>query len=154
MLDQFGANLTLPDAKSIVSPHCKTFMHWTATAAGLYGFLTQGKLGRFADYDEIMDKLYRDDNTRKGRERMQILEEVCKAKNGSNAPKDTVVHVPNIKPMCDYEREASNSPTPPGLAVMLYEMVKLVKHTNGIIITSSHCLEETVLTTYTQFAKI
>ncbi|MCJ1323030.1 hypothetical protein MMC15_008381 [Xylographa vitiligo] len=135
ILDQFGANLTLPAAKSIV--------------AGLYPLLTPSKLGGFADYDEVVEKFYNDSEKRKGRERMQILEE-----NGSDALNGTVVHVPGIKPMYDYEREASNGPTPAGLTVMLYEMVKLAKNTDGVIVASSECLEEAVLTACSQFAKM
>ena len=77
ILDQFGANITLPAAKSIVGPHCKTFMHWTPSAASLYGVLTPSKLGGFADYEETVDKFYNDHEKRKGRDRMQILQEVC-----------------------------------------------------------------------------
>ncbi|MCJ1398745.1 hypothetical protein MMC11_001946 [Xylographa trunciseda] len=154
VLDQFGANLTLPAAKSIVGSHCKTFMHWTPSAASLYGVLAPSKSGGFADYDEIVDRYYHDKTMRKGRERMEILEEVCKAKNGRDALDGTVVHVPGIKPMYDYEREASNGPTPPGLAAMLGEMVKLAKNTDGIIVPSSFCLEEAVLAACAQLAKI
>ncbi|MCJ1438144.1 hypothetical protein MMC27_007531 [Xylographa pallens] len=154
ILDQFGANLTLPAAKSIVGPHCKTFMHWTPSAAALYGVLTPSKLGGFADYDQVVDKFYNDNDKRKGRDRMQILQEVSIAKNGSDALDGTVLHVPGIKPMYDYEREASNGPTPPDLATMLCEMVKLAQNTDGVVVPSSHCLEEAVLNACAQFATI
>ncbi|MCJ1391936.1 hypothetical protein MMC18_004803 [Xylographa bjoerkii] len=154
ILDQFGANLTLPAAKSIVGPHCKTFMHWTPSAAGLYTTLVPSKLGGFADYDEIVDRIYHDDDLRGGRERSEILEKVYSAKNGSDVLNGTVVHVLGIKPMYDYEREASNGPTPPGLASMLCEMVKLARNTDGIIVPSSNCLEEAVLIACNEFAKI
>jgi hypothetical protein len=74
--DQFGTNQVLPDAKKIVGPSCKTFMHWTPSTSCFYSFLVPGKLGGFADYEETVDKYLRDDTLRKGRERPEILAEV------------------------------------------------------------------------------
>jgi len=62
ILDQYGANLSLPAAKAIVGPDCKTIMHWTPSAACFYSFLAPSKL------------------LRKGRERAEILEEVWQNK--------------------------------------------------------------------------
>ncbi len=76
ILDQYGANLSLPAAKGIVGPDCKTFMHWTPSAACFYSFLAPSKLCGFSDYEEVVDRIYQDDTLRKGRERAEILEEV------------------------------------------------------------------------------
>lgn len=58
-------------------------MHWTPSASSLYGFLAPSKLGGFSDYDEVVDSIYHDDALRKGRERAEILEEVCRTDGSS-----------------------------------------------------------------------
>ncbi|CZR66912.1 uncharacterized protein PAC_16813 [Phialocephala subalpina] len=154
MNDQFGANLVLPDAKKIVGPSCKTFMHWTPSATSFYSFLAPGKLGGFADYEETVENYLKDDELRKGRERSEILEEVCKAKNGTDGLNGTVCKVPGRPDMYDYEREASNGPSPQGLAHMLCTMVDLAKSTDGVICASSEAIEGEALKTCSEFQKI
>lgn len=144
----------LPDAKKIARSSCKTFMHWTPTASCFYSFLVPGALSGLADYEEAVEKYLKDEKLRNGRERPEILEEVCKAENGTVALNGTIFKVPGMKDMYDYEREASNGPTPPGLAPTLCTMVNLANNTDGIICASSEATEGVALKACSEIRKI
>lgn len=77
ILDQYGSNIILPDLKKIIDPGCKTFMQWSPSAACLYGFLAPIKASGISDFENAVQRIYEDDNLRKGRERQEILEGVC-----------------------------------------------------------------------------
>ncbi|KAF4818959.1 UDP-glycosyltransferase 76D1 [Colletotrichum siamense] len=141
MLDQNGSLHTLPQVRNIVGPDCKAYMYWAGSAARLYSFLAPSGKGGFSDWEDIADKYVSDETLRKGRERSEIIDKVCIAKNGFDEFNGTVISIPGIQDMYDYEREFGEVPLQAGVSSMLRETVSLAKATDGVVCASSMALE-------------
>jgi len=76
ILDQFGANVILPQLREIVSPSCKTLMYWCCSAACLWGFLVPSELGGVSDFEDVIQRIFKDEKLGKGRSEKEILEAV------------------------------------------------------------------------------
>ncbi|KAF5519386.1 UDP-glycosyltransferase 72B1 [Colletotrichum aenigma] len=140
MLDQNGSLHTLPQVRNIVGPDCKAYMNRAGSAARLYSFLAPSGKGGFSDWENIVDKYVSDEALRKGRERSGIIDKVCIAKNGFDEFNGTVISIPGIQDMYDYEREFGEVPLQAGVSSMLRETVSLAKATDGVMCASSMAL--------------
>lgn len=102
----------------------------------MYLFFAPFSKGGMADYEDAVEKIYSDEALRKGRKREEIRDAVryfdhplkeilqksltivmCQvtiAKNGTDKVNGTVIRVPGVREMYDYEREGYNVPMPPG----------------------------------------
>lgn len=49
-------------------------MYWCCSAACLWGFLVPSESGGVTDYDDVVQKIFADEQLRKGRDQKQILE--------------------------------------------------------------------------------
>jgi hypothetical protein len=76
ILDVFGGNLILPQAKDIVGPNVKAFMHITQGASAMYAFFAPFEHSGFSDYEDAVERILNDEKLRKGRERQEIIEAV------------------------------------------------------------------------------
>jgi hypothetical protein len=76
VLDVYGTNLILPQAKKIVGPNVKTLMHITQGASSMYGFFVPSAKCGISDYETVVERMYSDEELRKGRDRAQIVEAV------------------------------------------------------------------------------
>lgn len=76
ILDVFGGNLILPQAKEIVEPDVKTFMHITQGASAMYAFFASFEHSGFSDYEDAVERIFENEKLRKGRERHEIIEAV------------------------------------------------------------------------------
>jgi hypothetical protein len=76
VLDVYGTNLILPQAKKIAGPHVKTLMHITQGASSMYGFFVPSAKCGISDYETVVERIYSDEELRKGRDRAQIVEAV------------------------------------------------------------------------------
>ncbi|KAK2743136.1 indole-3-acetate beta-glucosyltransferase [Colletotrichum kahawae] len=141
MLDQNGSLHTLPQVRNIVGPDCKAYMYWAGSAARLYSFLAPSGKGGFSDWEEIVHKYVSDETLRKGRDRSEIIDKVCIAKNGFDEFNGTIISIPGIQDMYDYEREFGEVPLQAGVSSMLRETVSLAKATDGVVCASSMALE-------------
>ncbi|KAG6359887.1 hypothetical protein INS49_010940 [Diaporthe citri] len=154
MLDQNGSLHTLPQTRSIVEPECKIFMYWAGSAARLYSFLAPSTVGGFSDWEEIVEKYMSDESLREGRDRSEISERVCIAKNGSDDFNGTVISIPGLKDMHDYEREFGEVPLQAGVTSMLRETVSLAKATDGVVCASAMALEGDTLTACNKYTTV
>ncbi|KAL2060536.1 hypothetical protein VTL71DRAFT_9177 [Oculimacula yallundae] len=154
ILDQNGSLQTLPQAKSIVGPECKTFMYWAGSGARLYSFLAPSSDGGFSDWEEVVARFHGDEVLRRGRTEEDIIEQVCTAKNGSDAYNGTVIKIPGLKEMHDYEREFGEVPVQSGMASVLRETTSLARSTDGIISASSMTLEGETLLACQKYAQV
>ncbi|KDN71390.1 putative glucosyltransferase [Colletotrichum sublineola] len=154
MLDHTGPLPTLPVAKQIVGPECKTFMYWPGSAARLYSYLAPSNKGGFSDWEATVDKYYMDETLRMGRDRGEIAEAVCTAKNGTDKLIGMTISIPGLKDMYDYEREFGEVPMRSVVSRVLQETTSLVKSTDAIICASAVALEGETLTACKKYAAV
>ncbi|RDW65261.1 hypothetical protein BP5796_09953 [Coleophoma crateriformis] len=154
ILDQAGTLDSLPQAREIVGPECKVLMHLTISASCSYGFLAPTAESGVSDLEEIADEIMKDEAKRNGRERHEIIDKIAHVKNGTDSLNGTIIRVPGVKPMYDYEREAANCPAPPGMGAILSQMVTLGKQSDGIISASSTCLEGEAIKACEKYTKL
>jgi len=72
IFDVFGGNMILPQAKEIIGPDVKTFMHITQGASAIYAFFAPFEHSGFSDYEDAVDRIFEDETLRNGRERQEI----------------------------------------------------------------------------------
>ncbi|RDW59520.1 hypothetical protein BP6252_12607 [Coleophoma cylindrospora] len=154
VLDQAGTLDTLPQAREIVGPECKVLLHLTISASCAYGLFASTAESGVSDLEEIADEIMKDEAKRNGRERQTVIEQVACVKNGTDSFNGTIIRVPGVKPMYDYEREMGNCPSPPGIGVILSQMVTLGKKVDGIISASSTCLEGETIKALEKYTKV
>ncbi|KAK2037204.1 glucosyltransferase [Colletotrichum somersetense] len=154
MLDHAGPLPTLSVAEQIVGPKCKAFMYWPGSAARLYSFLAPSNKGGFSDWEAIVDKYYLDETLRMGRDRDEIVEAVCTAKNGSDKLTGKIISIPGVKDMYDYEREFGEVPIRAAVSGVLQETTNLAKSTDAIICASSIALEGETLIACKEYAAV
>ncbi|PMD38695.1 glycosyltransferase family 1 protein [Hyaloscypha variabilis F] len=154
IFDVYGAHFIFPQAKEIVGPKIPTFMHVTQGASAMYTFFVPTEKYGFSDWEKTVERIYSDESLRAGRDRAQIIEAVALAKNGTDKLNGTVLRVPGVKEMYDYEREGYNIPMPPGVLSQMAVMANLADETDGIIISSSYAIEGPVLEACKEFKKV
>ncbi|KAE9362805.1 glycosyltransferase family 1 protein [Stipitochalara longipes BDJ] len=153
IFDVYGTHFIFPQAKEIAGPKVPTFMHVTQGASAMYTFFVPAEKCGFSDWEKTVDRIYSDEGLRAGRDKAEIIEAVALAKNGTDKLNGTVVRVPGVKEMYDYEREGYNIPMPPGILTQMAAMTNLANETDGVIISSSYAIEGPVLEAWKEFKK-
>jgi hypothetical protein len=76
VFDVYGTNLILPQANKIAGPNVKILMHITQGASSMFGFFAPSAKCGISDYETAVERIYSDEELRKGRDRTQIVEAV------------------------------------------------------------------------------
>lgn len=110
------------------------------------------RLGGFGDFETTVDSISLKDTTRS---KDEILENVAAVKNGTEFLNGTLITVPGLEPLFDYEKEAANVPFPgPGMGAMITGFARFAKVADGIIATGSNVLEKEAIEACGEYAEV
>ncbi|KAK4687104.1 hypothetical protein P7C73_g3015, partial [Tremellales sp. Uapishka_1] len=143
MMDQMGGSLLSKVREA--APGAKCFVHWTPSGVCLWTLVAPIPNGAWG-YKEVLEKL-------KGGP--EIILQLMLARNGDVKPNGTVVSVPGIPDMYDYEREAENVDNPMAtFGQVLANMVDFMREADGVLAASSMCLEGAAIDAIKQYINV
>ncbi|KAJ7688178.1 hypothetical protein B0H17DRAFT_1203182 [Mycena rosella] len=134
-LDSFVGGFVIEPTKKILGPDCKMLLLSSCSLSSLPAMLTDH------DITAIAENIYADDACRAGRSKDEILAAIVAAGNGTDKLSGIIVKFPGLPDMYDHECIGCGAGTVPGIAPVLASAYTLAKAVDGIITTSSACIE-------------
>ncbi|KAK4687554.1 hypothetical protein P7C73_g2564, partial [Tremellales sp. Uapishka_1] len=143
VVDQLCGAL-LPEIR-VSAPKAQCYVHWSPSGVGLWIMVAPIPHGA-GGYKEVTAKLGGGPD---------VAGQVVLSKNGEVKPNGTVVSIPGVPDMYDYEREAENVDNPmTTFGQMVASMVDFIREADGVLATSSMCLEGEVMEALKQYINV